>query len=230
MKRLKHYQLARYSDYFRLIMCPDERAELQTALDLLTTNETSFFREPQHFNFLREQVVPHRIPGRMFRVWSAACSSGEEPYSIAMVLAECLDDSPWRVVASDISLRVLGKARSGHYALERARQIPQRYLMDYCLKGVGSQAGTFIIEKKLRHRVECIWINLNTALPQIGEFDVVFLRNVMIYFDSHTKHQVVDRILTVLRPDGYLLIGHSESLQEITDQVKMVRPSVYRKL
>ena len=230
LKRLNHYQLARYSDYFRLLMHGDDRTELQMALDLLTTNETSFFRELKHFEILRAQVLPDRLPGRTFRVWSAACSSGEEPYSLAMVLADCLGNSPCDILASDISSRVLAQARSGHYALERAPQIPQRYLAAYCLKGVGSQTGTFLIDKTLRQRVQFQSINLNATLPRIGEFDAVFLRNVMIYFDTQTKRQVVDRILTVLRPGGYFFIGHSESLQGLTEQVTMVQPTVYRKL
>jgi chemotaxis protein methyltransferase CheR len=229
LKRLKHYHLTRYGDYFRLMMRTDHHAELQMALDLLTTNETSFFREPAHFDFLRQHVVPNHRPGRALRVWSGACSSGEEPYSIAMVLADCLGESPWEILASDISTRVVAQARSAQYAIERAHQMPQHYLVHYCLKGIGSQAGTFRIEKKLRHRVRFLVMNLNTTLPQIGEFDVVFLRNVMIYFDTQTKQQVVDRILTVLRPGGYFIIGHSESLQAITEKVHMVQPSVYRK-
>jgi chemotaxis protein methyltransferase CheR len=229
MKRLKHYQLARYGEYFRLMMSDEGRTELQIALDLLTTNETSFFREPQHFEFLRSQVLPHCQTGRPFRVWSAACSSGEEPYSLAMVLADCLAESPWDILASDISSRVLEQACSGRYAMARAHQIPPRYLTAYCLKGVGSQAGTLLIEKKLRQRIQFMSINLNTALPRIGEFDVVFLRNVMIYFDTQTKRQVVERVLTVLKPGGYFCIGHSETLQGLTEQVKVVQPAVYRK-
>lgn len=229
MKRLRHYQLATYKDYFQFIMSGQEPSELQTALDLLTTNETYFFREPQHFDFLRDTILPAHKPGQPFRVWSAACSSGEEPYTIAMVLADRLGAGAWDVLASDISARVLDKARSGHYSMDRAEKIPPRYLSAYCLKGIGGQAGTFLLDKPVRSRVQFMSINLNAALPPLGPFDVIFLRNVMIYFALDTKRQVVDRLLGVLKPGGYLIVSHSETLHGITDRLKMLRSSVYRK-
>lgn len=228
MKRIKHYDLRSYGAYFKLLQSGREAAETQTAIDLLTTNETQFFREPKHFEFLRK-VLAKRVSGQPLRVWSAACSSGEEPYSIAMVLADGLGQGRWEVVASDISTRVLEKARMGHYPIERVEQIPQRYLHDYCLKGVGERAGLFSIDHRLRERVRFCLINLNTPLSAMGEFDVVFLRNVMIYFDPQTKGEVVKRVLTAVRPGGHLVIGHSESLHGINSQVAMVQPSVYRR-
>ncbi len=228
-KRLKHHSLDSYRDYLRLLTSGREPEELQTALDLLTTNETYFFREPKHFEFLQQGVLAERKPGAPFRVWSAACSSGEEPFSLAMVLAERLGEAPWEIVASDISTRVLERARSGLYAIERARHIPDRYLKEYCRRGVGSQDGRFIVDRRLRARVNFQQINLNETLPRLGEFDVVFLRNVMIYFDTDTKARVVERIAATLKPGGYLVIGHSESLNGVTDVLATVRPSVYRK-
>lgn len=227
-KRLKHHSLDSYRDYLRLLTSGREPEELQTALDLLTTNETYFFREPKHFEFL-QQILAERRPGAPFRVWSAACSSGEEPFSIAMLLADRLGEAPWEILASDISIRVLERARSGLYAMERAQHIPQRYLKEYCLRGVGSQAGRFLIDRRLRARVNFRQINLNETLPQLGEFDVVFLRNVMIYFDTDTKARVVQRIAATLKRGAHLLIGHSESLNGVTDALAVVRPSVYRK-
>jgi len=227
--RLKHYNLGSYGDYFQLITKSTEAAELQIALDMLTTNETYFFREPKHFDFLRGQVLPKVPAGKTFRLWSAASSSGEEPYSLAMTLADGLLRTQWEIIASDISSRVLEKARSGHYAMERAHNIPQHLLSKHCLKGAGSQEGTFMIEKSLRSRVQFMQINLNTALPKLGEFDVIFLRNVMIYFDMDTKRQVVARMLPLLKQDGYFIVSHSESLNGITDGLKLVTPSVYRK-
>ena len=228
-KRLKQHQLSSYGEYFRLLTSGQQPDELQIAVDLLTTNETFFFREPKHFDFLREKIFPNRKPGRMFRVWSAACSSGEEPYSIAMHLAGHLGDTPWEVIGSDISTRVLEKARTGHYPMERIEGIPPHFLAEHCLKGVGSQEGTFLIDGKLRSRVNFMQINLNEPLPKLGEFDVVFLRNVMIYFDLEMKRRVVSRVSSLLRPGGYLLIGHSESLNGITDQLVSAMPAVYRK-
>lgn len=228
-RRLTHYGLSSFGDYFKLIESGREPGELQTALDLLTTNETYFFREPKHFDFLRQRILPERKPGVPFRIWSAASSSGEEPYTLAMILADMLGEAPWEIVASDLSTRVLEKAQRGIYPLERAQNIPQHYLKAYCLKGVGAQAGNFVIDRRLRARVRFLQVNLNHELPGLGEFDVVFLRNVMIYFDLATKRQVVGRILSALKPGGWLMVGHSESLNGITEEVHAVAPSIYRK-
>ena len=229
-KRLKHYNLSSYGDYFRLISHKGEADELQIALDLLTTNETHFFREPKHFDFLRLQVLPRAQPGKAFRVWSAASSSGEEPYSLAMTLADALPNTPWEIVASDISTRVLEVARSGLYSMAKAHTIPHPLLTKHCLRGTGTQDGTFLIAQNLRSCVQFMQINLNSALPRIGEFDIIFLRNVMIYFDMDTKRQVVARMLPLLKPDGFFIVSHSESLNGITDGLKLLTPSIYRKL
>jgi chemotaxis protein methyltransferase CheR len=228
-KRLKHYELDSYGEYFKLIMGGQSEHELQVALDLLTTNETYFFREPKHFDFLRQHILPKAVPGRTFRLWSAASSSGEEPYSLAMTLAEGLGTTPWEIVGSDISSQMLTKARSGHYSMERAATLPQPLLVKYCLKGVGPQAGTFLVNRALRNRMKFVQINLNEAFPEMGEFEVIFLRNVMIYFDQETKRKVIARMLPLLKPGGYLMISHSESLNGISDAFKLVAPSIYRK-
>ena len=228
-KRLKHHGLANYGEYFRLLTGGQEAGELQIAIDLLTTNETYFFREPKHFDFLRERILPLRTPGSPFRVWSAACSSGEEPYSLAMLLAERLGGAPWEIVASDLSTRVLEKARGGLYPLERARNIPEAYLKSYCLKGTGQYAGNLLIERSLRERVRFLQVNLNEPLPRLGEFDLIFLRNVMIYFEPETKRRVVERLIPALKPGGHLLIGHSETLNGVTEGLHSVSPSIYRK-
>jgi chemotaxis protein methyltransferase CheR len=228
-KRLKHYGLPSYGDYFRMITAADGKAELQVAVDLLTTNETHFFREPKHFEFLSQSIVPARKPGRPLRIWSAACSSGEEPYSIAMLLDDALGGAPWEIVASDLSTRVLEKARSGLYSMERMPEIPRHYLSSYCLKGTGSQEGTLLIDRRLRDKVQFMQHNLTEAPPKLGEFDAIFLRNVMIYFDQETKRQVVSRLLSLLRPGGYFLIGHSETLNGINETLRPVQPAVYLK-
>lgn len=229
-KRLRHHNLASYGEYLRFITSPHGKEELQVTVDSLTTNETHFFREPKHFDFLRSQIVPARKPGHGMRIWSAACSSGEEPYSIAMLLDEMLGNEPWEVVASDISTKVLGKAHSGIYPAERIPEIPKHYLSRYCLKGVGDYDGTLLIEQFLRDRVRFLQHNLTDAPPALGEFDVIFLRNVMIYFNQQTKQQVVSRLLPLLRRGGYFLIGHSESLNGVTNDLQQVMPAIYRKL
>ena len=226
--RLKQHNLSNYTDYFKLLTGGNYPDEMQIAVNLLTTNETYFFREPKHFDFLRDKILPQHRAGQAFRVWSAASSSGQEPYSIAMMLADRLSGQ-WEMVASDISTRVLEKARTGHYPLEQAEHIPKNYLSNYCLKGVGSQIGSFLIERGLRQRIDFRQVNLNMTLPQLGEFDLVFLRNVMIYFDTETKRQVVQRIVGQIKSGGYLFIGHSESLNGVVDNFQIIQPAIYRK-
>lgn len=226
-KRIRQHDLSSYGDYFRLLM--RDHAEQQVAVNLLTTNETYFFREPKHFAFLRERVLPKLVNRTPLRVWSGACSSGEEAYSIAMTLAECLGNRPWELLASDISTRVLDKARAGLYRMVDADDIPRPLLVKYCLKGIGDHAGNLLIDPALRNRMTFQHINLNAALPALGEFDVIFLRNVMIYFDQETKRQVLQRMLPLLRSGGYFIVSHSESLNGICDGLRLVTPSIYRK-
>jgi chemotaxis protein methyltransferase CheR len=227
-KRLHHHQLDSYADYFKLLSSGKAPGEVQTAVDLLTTNETYFFREPKHFELLRKLALEAKAKGAPLRVWSAASSSGEEVYSIAMVLEDC-HPGGWELVGSDISTRVLQRAKTGHYPLERTTHIPQNYLKRFCLRGTGDQAGTLLIEKSLRQRIRFVQVNLNSQLPQMGQFDLIFLRNVMIYFNAETKRQVVARLLGTLKSGGYFLIGHSESLNDISDAVLPEAPSIYRK-
>ena len=228
LKRVKHHHLTSFGDYFKLLQNHDAAQERQTAMDLLTTNETYFFRESKHFDFLSNTVLAAHPKGRLFRVWSAACSSGEEPYTLAMVLHDRLGDGPWEVIGSDISTQVLERARRAHYPLERGRDIPQRFLEKYCLKGVGAQAGTFMVDKTLRARVQFMHINLK-APPKLGEFDVIFLRNVMIYFDVPMKQMVVTRLAAALKSGGRLIIGHSESLNGVSDALINDAPTIYRR-
>ncbi len=229
-KRLKHFQLGSYSEYFQLIMSDEIPTELQVALDLLTTNETYFFREPKHFEFLQQTILPAAGLTKPFRIWSAASSSGEEPYSLAMVLAEHFGKNSWQLLGSDICSQVLETARSGHYPITRAKHIPHHLLVKYCLKGTGSQHGTFLISKQLRDKVVFNQINLIEPFPELGQFDVIFLRNVMIYFDQETKMKVMAKMLPLLKSQGYFIVSLSESLNGVTDQLKMICPSIYQKL
>lgn len=229
MRRVNHHGMRSFLEYYQLLKSHQSAEEEQIALDLLTTNETYFFREPKHFDFLRNHILSRRQPGAEFRVWSAACSSGEEPYSIAMELADCIGEGPWDILATDISSRMIEKARSGLYAMERIEHISKNHLKRYCLKGVGKSSGSFLIDKPLRSRIQFSQINLNTRLPMLGKFDVIFLRNVMIYFNATTKREVVIRLLEALKPGGYLFIGHSESLHGLDINLRMQQPSVYVK-
>ena len=228
-RRLAHHQLASFKEYYQLVTSGRDPEEMQIMVDLLTTHETYFFREPQHFEFVARELLPRVTRGAGFTVWSAACSSGEEPYSLAMVLADHLGERDWQVTGSDISTAVLDKARSGHYSLERTGGIPPEYLRRFCLKGVRSQEGTLLIHESLRRRVDFRQVNLTAELPPIGPFDLIFLRNVMIYFTVDTKREVVARLVGKLKPGGHLIVGHSESLNGITERLTMIRPTIYRK-
>jgi chemotaxis protein methyltransferase CheR len=227
-KRVGDLGLKSFGEYFRRIGGPDPE-ERQWAFNALSTNETSFFREPEHFRFLADDILPQAQPGRAFRVWSAASSSGEEAYSIAMVLAERLGDGPWEVVGSDINTQVLELARRGLYPMDRAKTIPKPYLRAYCLKGTGPHEGAFLVDAGLRRRVSFLQANLVAPLPRLGLFDLIFLRNVLIYFDPPTKRRVVDNLLPHLQPGGYFFSGHSESLTGMVGGLAGVKPAIYRK-
>ena len=229
-KRLRHYQLENFNQYYRLLSSDEHPGELQVMVDLLTTNETYFFREPKHFDFLRQHILRGWRGERPFRVWSAASSSGEEPYTIAMVLADTLASKAWEIVGSDISTQVLDKARQGHYPMTRIDGIPRPFLSKFCRKGVRSQEGTFLINAELRARVNFLQVNLTQPVTaDVGLFDVIFLRNVMIYFDNDTKRRVVSHLLPHLRPGGHFIIGHSETLNGIVTSLNQVSPTIYRK-
>lgn len=229
-RRLRHYNLETFGQYYRMLATGEHPEELQTMVDLLTTNETYFFREPKHFEFLRDDVLRSRRNPATFRIWSAASSTGEEAYTMAMVLAEHLPNSPWEVFGSDISTQVLAKARTGHYPMERNEGIPPAFMNKYCLKGVRSQAGTFLISPQIRQRVSFAQVNLTQPIShEVGMFEVIFLRNVMIYFDQETKQKVVAHLLPRLQSGGYFIVGHSESLNGVTSELRMLRPTIYQK-
>ncbi len=228
-KRLRHYQIKSYTNYLELVK--EDAHELQMMIDLVSTNETSFFREEKHFNFLENYVKnldPRRGP---FRIWSAACSSGMEAYTTAMVMDNADIRFQWEILGTDISTRILEKARKALYPLDAANRIPQHYLKKYCLKGVRDMSGFMLMDKKIRSKATFKYMNLNEQpWPDIGLFDVIFLRNVMIYFDKPTKQKLISNIVTRLKSDGFLFVGHSENLLGIPTTLKSVQPSIYRKI
>ncbi len=229
-KRLRHYAINTFKEYYELVVASSESGERQVVIDLLTTNETYFFREPKHFSFLEKEILSKWKGGRTLRVWSAASSTGEEAYSIAMLMDDMLGNHPWEIFGSDISSRVLKTAQQGHYQLQRIDGIPKAYLRKYCLKGVGEHDGTLLVDKTLRSKVTFASVNLKKPLGNVGLFDIIFLRNVLIYFDVETKKQIIKQLVEKLKPDGYLFIGHSESLKGIHDGLETVIPTVYRKI
>ncbi len=226
-KRLGHHGLDSYSDYLSLVK--KDESERQVAVDLLTTNETYFFREPKHFEFLGATIAREWRGRSKVNIWCGASSTGEEPYTLAMTLAESIGSMRFDILASDISTRVLETARKALYPIEDAKDIPPALRAKYCLKGVGPQDGWLLVDKPLRDRIQFQQINLNAKLPAIGPFDAIFLRNVMIYFSVETKRDLLSRLVPLLRPGGYFVISHSESLHGVTDQLQMVKPSIYRK-
>jgi len=227
--RIQKLGLQGFGDYIAILHDESQGAEFQMAVDLLTTNETHFFREPAHFACLRERILPSLQAGRPLRIWSAASSTGQEAWTIAMVLARHLPQRPWEVFASDISSRVIATASRAIYPLPQAREIPPDFLQDYCLRGTGRQEGQFAIVPELRQRVRFARVNLNAPLPQLGSFDVIFLRNVLIYFNGDARRALVQRVVERLAPRGWLLVGHSESVSDLGLDMQAVMPSVYRK-
>lgn len=228
-QRLQNRGVRSYGEYFAILASGRDRAEIQTAVDLLTTNETYFFREMKHFEFLRATLMSTQSPGRAPRIWSAAASSGEEAYSIAMLLEDCLPGVSWEVLATDVSLRMIELGRAARYPMQRARDVPPDYLRRFCLKGRGTQDGTLLVDRGLRARVSFRQVNLNQPLPQIGSFDFIFLRNVLIYFNTATRQAVTARVASVLKSGGWLLIGHAENLNQIVTDLEQAAPSIYRK-
>jgi len=228
LKRVKHFQLKTYADYLKLVTESNNLDERQIMVNLLTTNETYFFREPPHFEFIKNEIAPN-FQGGSLRVWSAASSSGEEAYSIAMTLEEKLGPTGWEIMGSDINETVLEKARNGIYPIERTKDIPDKYLKNYCMRGINDQQGKFIIKKELKRNVTFRKVNLIEPLPKVGKFDVIILRNVLIYFDNATKKKIVDSLHSALNKDGFFIVGHSETLNNVTDIMKQYKPTIYRK-
>jgi chemotaxis protein methyltransferase CheR len=213
--------------YIRSVLNGSDTQELTRVVDRLTTNETYFFREPQHFQFLGQFLSEPR-QGKPLRIWSAASSSGEEAYSIAMVLHDRLKSSgQWEVVGTDLSTSVVETARTGLYPIDRAEGIPEYYRSRYCLKGRDAYEGKMLMAKELRQRVHFMTANLLEPLPDVGMFDVIFLRNVLIYFDMATKAEIVKRVMKQLHPNGFLLSGHSESLSNLNVPLRTIKPAIY---
>ncbi|MGE0312920.1 MAG: protein-glutamate O-methyltransferase CheR [Lautropia sp.] len=209
-----------------IVLQGTDRAEVVRVIDRLTTNETYFFRESAHFDHLAS-LVGSLEPRSEFRVWSAASSSGEEAYSIAMLLADKVGMRQWRIVGTDLSTAMVAAARKALYPMERARDTPASYLRRFCLKGHGEYDGYLLIRRELRERVHFETANLMRPLPDIGPFDVIFLRNVLIYFQPAEKREIVSRVAQLLKPGGQLFVGHAESLGVLPEGLRPVRTAVY---
>ncbi|HEX5751312.1 MAG TPA: protein-glutamate O-methyltransferase [Archangium sp.] len=239
--RLRALGLESFAAYFHYVVTPGHEDERVRMLDCICTNETHFFREPAHFDFLTRRVFPEwkeqAVRGRRtrsIRVWSAACSTGEEPYSLAMVLLTNFPPgSGWdvEVLATDLSTRALERARAGLWPIEKSQEIPPEHLRAFMLKGVRSQEGRMQVGPLLRSVVRFERLNLHAEhYPGVGSFDLLFCRNVLIYFDPASKAGVLRRLMGHLSPQGYLFLGHSESLAGSPVQARCVQPAVYAPL
>lgn len=230
-KRIRELELPSFGAYYRYVKEHGEN-ELREMLDCITTHETHFFREPAQFAFLEREIVPAwlRDGKRNIRVWSAGCSSGEEPYSIAMLLDELAPERGWNVeiVATDLSRRVLSKASDAEWPIAKSGEIPERRLKAYMLRGVGAHAGKMTVSGKLRAMVHFMRLNLTDGVPPPGgPFDLIFCRNVLIYFSEDAKRRAVDTMLRVLDPAGCVFFGHAESLVGYRPDLENVGPTIY---
>jgi chemotaxis protein methyltransferase CheR len=237
-RRLRLLGLSNMQEYYQLVIQPDQLHERAVMLDCITTNETHFFREPRHFDFLERQIFPKwqqdaatEQRSMRLRIWSAGCSSGEEPYSLAMLLLKHFPvDKGWEleVLATDISTRVLEKAREAIYPLEKAKEIPAEYLRAYMLKGKGERKGVMKVSPDLHRVVRFARVNLHAdSYPILGSFDLIFCRNVLIYFDQESKVKVIAGILRHLSPSGLLFVGHSEHLGRIAPNLRTIAPTIH---
>lgn len=228
-KRLRVLGLASFLAYHKQVLADASLKEMQVLVDLLTTNETYFFRESQHFDYLKDTILKSVGRSDGFSIWSAASSTGEEPYSLAMIMADKLGmQGNWNITGTDINTEVLSTARAGRYTLSEKDAIPAEYLRKYCLKGVRSQEGMILIDKALRMHLKYEQLNLmENWSSHISNFDIIFIRNVMIYFDTETRKRLLDKIADRVKMGGHLFISHSETLHNLTDRFKLVKPSIY---
>lgn len=229
--RVREFGCRTFTEYWRKLQQAESDHEREQAINLLSTNETYFFREPRHFDWLRTRVreiaAQRAAPAR---VWSAACSTGEEPYTIAITLAETLGFSPaWRVYATDINTQVTRYAKRAVYPRARVEKTPPYLWCKYFQHGRDEYEGRIRVKDSLQSRVDFSNLNLlHSAASRQRDFDVIFLRNVLIYFNDETKYQVIKQLCSKLAPGGHLLVGHAESIPQDRFPLVLEAPSRYR--
>jgi chemotaxis protein methyltransferase CheR len=230
--RIMKLGLGGFADYIAILKDEAEAAEFQMAVDLLTTNETYFFREPKHYDLLEKELTARKSKGPL-SIWSAASSFGDEAYSTAMLLSDMQTAGKigpdWSILATDISHRVLLSAKEAVYPQDRLRAVSPERLRRYCLKGDGPSEGQSMVVDKLRQRVQFGQLNLCKPFDGLGPFDIIFLRNVLIYFDGQTKSEVVDRVLETLKPGGLFFLGTAEGRVPCSTPLQTVQPGAFRK-
>ena len=235
-RRIRYLGLSDFKQYCERIKNEDDGSEVDQLINAITTNLTSFFRESYHFEYLSNILVPELINAqpdkRKLKIWSAGCSSGEEPYSIATTLHHLgLATDGWdiEILATDIDSNVLGHGMNGIYSMEQLGTVPEQYLQSGFLRGKGASFGKVRVKPDVKSMVEFAYLNLNSPWTLPEPVDIVFCRNVIIYFDKESKKKLVSRIADNLNPGGYLFIGHSESLFRVSDQFELVGKTIYRK-
>ena len=237
-RRLRELKLSSLDQYYELVLDPDQHEERIAMIDAMTTNETRFFRDPRHFEFLEARAIrrwrsdaQQGLRSKKMRLWSAGCSSGEEPYSLAMLLARHLPaEQGWDVtiLATDLSTRMLAQARTGIYSITKAVDIPQPLLKDYMLKGIDKQSGQMKVMPQIQDMVEFRKLNLNRdPFPQHGLFDAILCRNVLIYFDAPSRQKTLERLIRCLARTGILFLGQAENLSSFTPRLRSLVPAAY---
>jgi chemotaxis protein methyltransferase CheR len=242
-KRISHLQMKDFKAYFQYVINDSSGDELIFLLDALATNLTSFWREPQHFDYMAKTFLPElearrKRPGGhgpRLRIWSAACSSGEEPYTIAMVVLEkshyFATGGDFRILATDLSTKVLNIAKKGQYGPESVKTIPPVVLGKFLTKSQAEKGGfIYTMKPEVRRLISFRRFNLMDPMPYKGPMDLIFCRNVMIYFDRETIAELIEKFYNLLEEGGYLFIGHSESLSGLTHKFTYIAPCIYRKL
>jgi len=235
-KLMRKNHINGYDDLFNKLQSESNGKTLELVLDSISTNHTFFFREDAHFSYLTETILPTLVKThglKHIKIWSSASSSGEEPYSIGISMMEALHSFPgvtFSVVASDISITVLEKAKKGIYPLEELDGMPDSLKRKYFQRGKSDFADLVKVKPALREKITYAKHNLLEPLQQNETFDIIFCRNVMIYFDNPTKEKIVSLLCTKLSNNGYFINGHSESLSAIKHNLTMIKPTIYRRL
>ncbi|MDD2196916.1 MAG: protein-glutamate O-methyltransferase [Bacteroidales bacterium] len=238
-KRLRHLNISNFKDYIDYVFSKEGlNNEIIHMLDVVSTNKTDFFREPIHFDFLLQEVLPQfildRNNQRTIKVWSAGCSSGEEPYTIAIVLSDFAEKNPgfdYSIVGTDISTQILQKAADAVYKEDRVQIIPMETKRKYFLRSKDRVNPTVKVDSSLRRKVRFGRLNFMDPHYEVPEtFDVIFCRNVLIYFDRETQEKVIQKLCAKLKPNGYFFLGHSESIMNMDVPLKQVKPTVFRRI
>jgi chemotaxis protein methyltransferase CheR len=240
-RRLRTLGITSLQTYYECVVQPDQHEERARMIDAITTNETRFYREPRQFEFMVQRVFPRwraeaerALRPKRIRIWSAGCSSGEEPYTVAMLLARHLPaEEGWdvRLLATDISNRVLDKARAGVYPIARSAELPKDLLHSFMLRGMAERKGEMKVRVEIQQMVDFRRLNLDRESDlNEGPFDAIFCRNVLIYFDAASKRRVVANLVRHLLASGVLFVGHAENLHSVSSQLQSLEPTIYTKI